>query len=62
MLVGEQRYVYGPDELRRIAFPRQALHAARLGFTHPISGRRLSLEAPLPADLSDLLSRLRTGQ
>src|SRR6266576_3366823 len=34
-LVGEQRYVYGPDTLRPIAFPRQALHAIRLGFRHP---------------------------
>src|SRR5439155_25230876 len=33
-LVGERRYVFGPDTLRTIAFPRQALHAARLVFRH----------------------------
>ena len=58
-LVGEQRYVYGPDSLRTIAFPRQALHAARLALDHPISGRRVSFEAPLPDDLVTLIAKLR---
>ena len=39
-LVGERRYVYGPDALRPIAFARQALHAYRLSFLHPSDGRR----------------------
>ena len=34
-LVGEQRYVYGPQDIRNIDFPRQALHAWRLGIVHP---------------------------
>ena len=59
MLVGEQRYVYGPDSLRTITFPRQALHAARLALDHPISGRRVSFEAPLPDDLVTLIAKLR---
>ncbi len=58
-LVGEQRYVFGPDQLRPIAFPRHALHAWRLAFRHPDDGRRIELEAPPPADFSALLSRLR---
>ena len=58
-LVGEQRYVYGPDSLRPIAFGRQALHAYRLEFEHPADGRPLTFEAPLPPDLVDLLARLR---
>ena len=37
---------------------RPALHAARLAFTHPRSGERLHFEAPLPADLADLLAKL----
>ncbi|MEZ5752829.1 MAG: RluA family pseudouridine synthase [Paracoccaceae bacterium] len=41
------------------AFPRQALHAASLGFVHPITGESLAFEAPLPADMADLLERLR---
>ena len=58
-LVGERRYVYGPDELRGIDFPRQALHAHRLAFLHPSTGEPLSFEAPLPSDLAELVARLR---
>ena len=41
------------------AFPRQALHAAVLGFKHPITGAELRFESPLPQDLQDLLAALR---
>lgn len=61
-LVGERRYVYGPDTLRPIAFPRQALHAYRLTLHHPADGRILRFEAPLPGDFSALLTRLRRGE
>lgn len=36
-------------------FPRQALHAWRVAFTHPITGAAIRLEAPPPADLRQLL-------
>ncbi len=36
-------------------FPRQALHAWRLGLQHPVTGQALALRAPLPADLDRLL-------
>ena len=39
-------------------FPRQALHAAVLGFDHPVSGEAMRFEAPLPADMRDLLDIL----
>lgn len=42
-------------------FPRQALHAATLGFHHPVSGNWLSFEAPLPADMARLIGVLRDG-
>jgi 23S rRNA pseudouridine1911/1915/1917 synthase len=58
-LVGEQRYVYGPDNLRNIAFGRQALHAHQLRCQHPSDGRTMTFEAALPTDLEDLLTRLR---
>jgi len=58
-LVGEKRYVYGPEALRSIPFGRQALHAYRLGFLHPTDERPLQFEAPLPPDFSDLLARLK---
>lgn len=40
------------------AFPRQALHAAKLTFAHPSSGASVVVEAPLPADIRELLSAL----
>ena len=39
-------------------FKRQALHAARLEFVHPKSGKSVSYEAPLPADFTQLLGAL----
>jgi 23S rRNA pseudouridine1911/1915/1917 synthase len=39
-------------------FPRQALHAASLGFTHPVTGAALRFDSPLPADIAALLERL----
>jgi 23S rRNA pseudouridine1911/1915/1917 synthase len=60
-LVGEQRYIYGPAEIRPIEFPRQALHAYRLAFRHPADGRELRFEAPPPQDFIDLLRALRSG-
>jgi len=59
-LVGEKRYVYGPDELRPIEFKRQALHALRLAFAHPVTGKPVQFEAPVPADMVALLARLRS--
>ena len=41
------------------AFPRQALHAAVLGFRHPITGIEMRFESPLPADMQHLLDVLR---
>lgn len=45
------------DTLRR--FKRQALHATRLAFEHPTTGRSLELEVPPPADLENLLDVMR---
>ncbi len=40
------------------AFPRQALHAARLKLRHPVTGRDMTWEAPLPADMQGLIAAL----
>jgi len=40
-------------------FKRQALHAETLEFTHPVSGEPVSVTAPVPADLVELLRALR---
>ena len=51
-----------PDNLARSGlsqmrkFDRQALHAAYLGFAHPITGKALTFETPLPADMASLLA------
>ncbi|MHC0054876.1 RluA family pseudouridine synthase [Actibacterium sp. D379-3] len=41
------------------AFPRQALHAATLGFVHPETGAEMAFEAPIPADMAGLIAALR---
>jgi len=63
-LVGDRVYGRAPaaaPSLRKLmaTFPRQALHAARLELLHPASGLRASWEAPLPADMRELLAMLR---
>ena len=50
--------VYGRRR-KKLPVPRQFLHASRLGFKHPKSGQRLSLEAPLPPELAAVLVLLR---
>ena len=40
-------------------FRRQALHAAHLGFDHPVTGDPLAFDSPLPPDIQALLDRLR---
>lgn len=53
--------VYGRSRKNRLPIEpaRQMLHAARLAFNHPVSGKRLSFEAPLFDDMRQLLERLR---
>lgn len=43
-------------------FPRQSLHAAELGFRHPITGQDLAFSCRLPADLHELLTSLRRNR
>ena len=49
-----------PDAVRRalLDFPRQALHAASLGFSHPRTGAALRFETPPPADMAALIALL----
>jgi 23S rRNA pseudouridine1911/1915/1917 synthase len=44
--------------LNELGFERQALHAAELGFIHPVTKRRLSFASPMPPDMQELLSAL----
>ena len=69
-LIGDQTYggkrrlpekLFGPAAELANSFPRQALHAATLGFEHPVTGEELEFESPLPADMAGLLDALRGG-
>ena len=51
--------VYGPRTQTLPRFPRQALHAERLALTHPQTGKTLQWQAPLPADMRQLIAALR---
>jgi 23S rRNA pseudouridine1911/1915/1917 synthase len=44
------------------AFKRQALHAARLGLEHPVNGKPMQWEAPLPADMRRLIAALEADR
>jgi 23S rRNA pseudouridine1911/1915/1917 synthase len=44
--------------LNELHFKRQALHAAELGFTHPVTKRNLSFASALPPDMQELLEKL----
>jgi 23S rRNA pseudouridine1911/1915/1917 synthase len=59
-LIGEPIYIDERQRSNDIAFGRQALHAYRLSFRHPINKRALNLEAPVPDDFTELLERLRS--
>ncbi len=46
------------DVLKRLNFERQALHAAELGFVHPVLNENLSFKSALPSDIQELLRAL----
>ncbi len=50
-----------PARLAALDFPRQALHAEILGFTHPVTGATLRFETPPPADFQQLSHAIETG-
>ncbi len=68
-LIGDQTYGSGmatkaaklPEPARSLVrgFRRQALHAAVLGFRHPVNGRQLRFVSELPPDLAELAAALR---
>jgi 23S rRNA pseudouridine1911/1915/1917 synthase len=41
-----------------IKFPRQMLHAEMLGFTHPVTGKYMEFESPMPGDMQEALREL----
>ncbi|HUQ13122.1 MAG TPA: RluA family pseudouridine synthase [Novosphingobium sp.] len=61
-LLGDAVYGRTPPRLKpllaRLQFRRQALHAARLGFVHPLSGERLGFASTPPVDMAELIVEL----
>jgi 23S rRNA pseudouridine1911/1915/1917 synthase len=55
---GSAKYLTDNARATALDFPRQALHAATLGFTHPITGQDLRFSAPPPEDFNTLLAAL----
>ncbi len=58
-LVGDSVYSASRRSHLKIPFPRQALHAERLGLVHPVTGEYMQWETPLPPDFASLLQALR---
>jgi 23S rRNA pseudouridine1911/1915/1917 synthase len=44
--------------LARLKFTRQALHAAELGFMHPVLRKKVHFESVLPPDMQELIDEL----
>lgn len=62
-LLGDPAYGRTPKSLRplleRLGFARQALHAAELGFIHPLTGEMVQFRSNLPDDMQELIDQLR---
>ncbi|MDX1672759.1 MAG: RluA family pseudouridine synthase [Balneolaceae bacterium] len=56
-LIGDQHYA--PEEEQEPLINRQALHAYRLGFIHPRTGKQVTYEAKVPPDMKRLIDHLR---
>jgi 23S rRNA pseudouridine1911/1915/1917 synthase len=60
-LVGESVYSASRRSHLKIPFPRQALHAEKLGLIHPVTQEFMQWECPLPPDFASLLEALRAN-
>jgi 23S rRNA pseudouridine1911/1915/1917 synthase len=60
-ILGDRAYGGVGDDARRLGLHRPFLHSWRLSFVHPITGRPVEAEDPLPEDLERALRRARLG-
>ena len=61
-LHGDFRRIEGYGEKSTSQYiDRQALHAYRLSFTHPVTGEKMELEAPLPDDMQQMIEKIKEG-
>jgi len=58
-IVGDRTY---GDGRPKSVMKRQALHAARLRFRHPVTGQAMAFSSPWPSDFETLVARLRAGR
>lgn len=59
VILGDEVYGWKPDDRLKVQPPRVMLHAEHLEVTHPITGKRLDLRAPLPKDFNAQIAQLR---
>jgi 23S rRNA pseudouridine1911/1915/1917 synthase len=58
-VLGDRTYGGGGEDASRLGLSRPFLHSWRIAFDHPVTGKRVELEDPLPDDLAEALSRAR---
>ena len=60
-VLGDRTYGGGGEDARRLGLGRPFLHSWRVSFDHPVTGRPVQVEDPLPLDLKDAIRRLGPG-
>ncbi len=60
-VAGDQVYGKKNDRYQALGIVRQCLHASSLSFLHPATGARVTFATDLPADMAQVLDRLREG-
>jgi 23S rRNA pseudouridine1911/1915/1917 synthase len=58
-LLGDTMYGADPTLAKKLSIDRQWLHAKELGFSHPITGEKMHFSSDYPADLAEVLVKLR---
>ncbi len=61
-ILGDRAYGGAGDEAARVGLERPFLHSWRLGLDHPMTGKRIDVEEPLPPDLADALDLARNDR
>ena len=56
-LLGDK--IYAPNIKTSVRIPRLMLHAYSLAFTHPLTGKSMQIEAPLPKQFEETVQKLR---
>lgn len=57
--IKKRKFRLQKNEIERPLISRHTLHAAKLGFNHPITGERMDFEAPLPKDMKAVINQMR---